>query len=994
MTRATRATRALCEEGRGPNGRSPRSFSRRSGTHPVMAETDPHRGETEPEARFEQPQDPVTALVRGVRLWKALARLSGHGVPGTPEVRVGKYVLEDVLGEGGMSVVFAARDPELGQAVALKMLKPRMQREQQERLLREGQALARIKSDHVVRVLEIGRHEGAMVLVLERVHGTSLDQWLARRRPDLDGILDLAIQAARGLAAAHRVALVHRDVKPQNVMVADDEPAKGGADPSSGTTPRVYLVDFGLVSEDEPEEVAADGEGVPERLTTTGALVGTLHYMAPEQANHALTDARTDVYGFCVVLYEAVFGLRPYADGPRDEVLAAIRSGRPRTPPLRSRAQRQLWAVLRRGLAKDAGDRFPSMEALLVELERIRRRRDRITRWVLAAAVAGAVAAAAAVGWTMRKSEAREHLDACLEEGRALAEGIAVDAPDDERLTRKVEAYRTRWQAAWLGSCEAEHVPEVKAEPLTASDRGGQPTRACLEEGRRALRADLGLLQGASASERVTIAEGLRLGLFPGIDECTRAAMGPLAQGYDAQIQTEIDNARRSMLLDDPEAAAAALLEVIAVASGLGNRPALARAEYTLARMLRLRGAGDIDVLIGHLRAAKNAAIPAQDDVLLLQVHLEIARVHALDESGSTSDARDAAQTASALLERVAKTLGEREERLLRATLLDVEGLVEFADGKYVEALSLHRRAKAALEESRDPDLDEGVVRTTILINLGRALSQVGQEAEGLKTSMDAIEGEAEVYGALHGELVEGITGIARDLYVFNNFTDAERYATMAIELAGRGRRTVEPRLVLASVLLAEHNFAAAEREARVTASVAWDARMVSSAVQAEVLLGSAMFGDRQEMCQTMLDHFDRLVRTVGEGGFKNRDALLAQVLDARMKNALECRRDELVLADVAASWPLVTAEADRHDLLALQGQALARLGRRAEAILALREALRGESAVPEVRRDATLALAELLVRDGESRDEACELVRGVSADNKKAQVWSQDRCR
>jgi serine/threonine protein kinase len=218
---------------------------------PPARDDDDEAGETAPAPLFEQEQAVVSGLARSVRLWRTLARMRSLGLPGTEEVRVGRFVLEDVLGEGGMSVVFAARDPELGQRVALKMLNQAMHAAQATRLLREGQALAKIKSDHVIKVLEIGRYEEAMYLALERVEGVSLDQWLKAQRPAPSGILDLMIQAARGLAAAHMEGLVHRDVKPQNIMVA--------APAAAGAAPRVYVVDFGLVSA-SVNAAAGDGD--------------------------------------------------------------------------------------------------------------------------------------------------------------------------------------------------------------------------------------------------------------------------------------------------------------------------------------------------------------------------------------------------------------------------------------------------------------------------------------------------------------------------------------------------------------------------------------------------------------------------------------------------------------------------------------------------------------------------------------------------------------
>ncbi|PCC75409.1 Protein kinase domain-containing protein [Nannocystis exedens] len=221
--------------------------------------------------------------------------------------RIGRYTLLDRLGRGGMGVVYAAYDPELDRRVAIKLLQ-RDDTARRRRLEREAQAMARLSHPNAVTLYEVGEHEGQSFLAMEFITGPDLTRWLRERGPAADRrtVLDMFIQAGRGLAAAHRVNLVHRDFKPANVFVDDDG--------------RVRVGDFGLARQRVMEGVDLDGHSGREavdlpgnsgELTTTGVIMGTPAYMAPEQFAGAETDARTDQFAFCVALWEALQGAGP-----------------------------------------------------------------------------------------------------------------------------------------------------------------------------------------------------------------------------------------------------------------------------------------------------------------------------------------------------------------------------------------------------------------------------------------------------------------------------------------------------------------------------------------------------------------------------------------------------------------------------------------------------------------------------------------------------------
>jgi serine/threonine protein kinase len=291
--------------------------------------------------------------------------------------RVGRYVVRHPIGEGGMGVVYAAHDPDLGREVALKLLHPTVAAE---RLIREAQALARLSHPNVVTVYEVGEDRGRVFLAMERVRGITLRAWLAEPRP-WRAIVAAFLEAGRGLEAAHQAGLVHRDFKPANVLRGDDG--------------RVRVVDFGLAL---PLATGAGaGAAAPLRCTQTGARLGTPAYMAPEQHRGDQATARSDQYAFAVALWEALHGEHPFGGESWDEL--ADRAGAGRLRPPRRRLPAPLQRGLERALRADAAERFPTITDLLALLEASRAPRR---LWAMAVVLL-LLTAAGAGGWLLAR---------------------------------------------------------------------------------------------------------------------------------------------------------------------------------------------------------------------------------------------------------------------------------------------------------------------------------------------------------------------------------------------------------------------------------------------------------------------------------------------------------------------------------------------------------------------------------------------------------------
>jgi hypothetical protein len=303
------------------------------------------------------------------RLDLALAPTGGGPTSSDPELlaagtRVGRFTVLDLLGVGAMGVVLAAYDPRLDRRVALKLVRPNQgphDGESEARLQREARAMARLDHPNILAVYEVGTHQRRVYLAMEHVEGTDLRREIARLRAAGEvpwwTIVDLYLAAGRGLAAAHAAGLVHRDFKPDNVLVGSDG--------------RVLVCDFGLATGSRSRaSEAGDNPGgtrIDERITQGDVVLGTPAYMPPEQHSGETVDPRADQFAFCVSLWEALMGELPFAGRRREEYLVAVARGDLRAP---TGCQVPDWVIraLARGLRADPEERYPDMDELLAEL--------------------------------------------------------------------------------------------------------------------------------------------------------------------------------------------------------------------------------------------------------------------------------------------------------------------------------------------------------------------------------------------------------------------------------------------------------------------------------------------------------------------------------------------------------------------------------------------------------------------------------------------------
>jgi tetratricopeptide (TPR) repeat protein len=410
----------------------------------------------------------VIATVRRVTPPTAFA----HGTPALATgavdplgvgTRVGRYRLRHLLGAGGMGHVYEAYDGELDRAIALKVLRPDLAGTATllaERLLRESRLMAKVVHPAVITVHDVGRHGERVFIAMELVRGETLAAHVARVRPSWRDVVALYERAAHGLAAAHAAGIVHRDFKPDNVLV----------EVQGGRTLRVVVTDFGIARATEmvaPEEASGEEATGDLSLTATGAAVGTPAYMAPEQLAGHRVDLRADVFAFCASLWEGVFGARPFAGRTVDEIRRAMRD-RPRSP--RGGVPRRLVRALQRGLAIDPAERWPDLVSLAEELARVR---SRAGRWLVAAGGFGLVGLGLAGALLVTAGRAE---DPCAAASDQLAAAyhrtpvlfvLARDPKTRAAVMTKLDDTVSKWIATHEATCHADATP-VQPPTVTA----------------------------------------------------------------------------------------------------------------------------------------------------------------------------------------------------------------------------------------------------------------------------------------------------------------------------------------------------------------------------------------------------------------------------------------------------------------------------------------------------------------------------------------------
>jgi eukaryotic-like serine/threonine-protein kinase len=654
-----------------------------------------------------------------------------------PNLRVGRYLVRERIGRGGMGIVWRADDLELGRAVALKRLHADAGDADRARLVREARAAAQLQHPNVVTVYEVGDFAGEPFLAMELVEGETLAAWLAVPRALADTVAVLA-QAGRGLAAAHVAGLVHRDFKPENVLVD-----RHG---------RARVADFGLARSGDGTPAVAPTPGVLGRLTETGTVSGTPAYLAPELVEGAPPDASSDQYAFAVTAFEAVHGVHPFAGASVEAKWTEMAAGRIRDGG--RRVPGALDRVLRRGLALDPHARWPSVAALVAAIE------PRPRRVWPALAIAGAslaaLAATAFALWPGHRDDCDDNaslVDAVWSPaGRAdIARTFSAAAPHRDTAITTTTSAIDDWANAWrLGRRAA-----CRVEPAQRASR-----EACLDDALGELRAQLAAW---SSPDAATVDRSLdALAALPHPDGCATHAPPPITA--PRAVVDSVANLEALVRAGRARDARASVASVVAAAESTGDPRTIARA--LLAAGGIERELGDRDRARTDVATAAREAARGDDDATTLDALLEEATI--ATQQGHPLDALGVCDAAAALVTRAHL---DREHRL---AVVRGDALGQL--GRAPEAVTEYRRAIALLEPRAGRDRTARIELAGVYGKLGDTLADEVDVEGGLAMLRKGLAIEEVELGRDHPEVGRTLHDLGTQELELEKLDDAEAH--------------------------------------------------------------------------------------------------------------------------------------------------------------------------------------------------------------------------
>lgn len=693
------------------------------------------------------------------------------------------------LGAGGMGTVYEAFDNTLNRRVAVKILRRHLAAANADRLIREAQALARLSHSNVVQVYEVGEFEGRTFIVMERISGQTLTQWCKQApRPGWRECVEVYLQAGAGLAAAHEQGLVHRDFKPSNVMI--DE--RG----------RVCVLDFGLAR--TASEFSATGLDKPDLeggvssagssgssslkidtpLTETGCVIGTPAYMSLEQILGEPVDAQSDQFSFCVSLWEAVYGQRPFQGASLDILAEQIGSGNI-VSAHNAAAPVALRNVLLRGLAPNPGDRWSSMDMLLGQLRRLVVPRGRRRAMVVVGAgltvIVGALGVQTFIDHLERCSGAAQQLEGVWDQphrqrvGDAILGTQVVYASDTAaHILPQLDAFAEAWSSKYTEACEATVVRHEQSEEHRSL------RMHCLHERLTTLDATVKILAQANA-QVVENAVDL-VGALPTLARCDDLEWlerrdqripppedGAVAEQVDS-LRGQLEGIKAEQWAGNYDGALEQIEPVAQRADTLDYGPL--RAE-----VMQVRGSVKVDS--GRYEEAEQDLREAHRLALELDhTRIEFEATRSLTAVVGQKLQRPEkgwqwGQMALALAKRM-------QERRYIAASLNHLGIMLDVQGKYEEAEAMHRRALSIMEtmlRSDHPDI------ASVLNNLGSALENQGKYEEAESNHRRVLSVMEAALGPEHPRVAVSLTNLSNVLRAQGKYEQSEAVSRRALSI-------------------------------------------------------------------------------------------------------------------------------------------------------------------------------------------------------------------
>jgi tetratricopeptide (TPR) repeat protein/tRNA A-37 threonylcarbamoyl transferase component Bud32 len=735
---------------------------------------------------------------------------------------LGRYVIIGLLGRGGMGNVYAAYDPELDRKVAVKLVRTNRDRrvdpsEARARLLREAQAIAKLSHPNVVVVYDVGTFDDSVFIAMEFIDGSTVAFWREVATRSWREILDVFIAAGRGLSAAHHAGMIHRDFKPENVMVTKTGDVRvmdfGLARLSSmtGETPpggrlswsaRAAAASAGFDPEStiplgppplESDNSFASAHSLDSKLTEAGVMLGTPAYMSPEQFSGKASDARADQFSFCVALYESLYGHRPFAGKTIPELITSVSTGALSPAPPDSRVPAWLRRVLVRGLQIDPAARYPSMDELLEALSHdpgVARRRA-----LLAAGGAVAITALVAVGvlgWRASHggaalcSTGTHKLDG-LWEGAAAGEtprkraielafastGVSYATPTFARVRQILDRYVDGWALMYKDTCEATHVRgEQSASVLDLR-------MSCLTErlGRVQALTDLFAKATPTTVENAVTAAGAIPGLYRCADikvlrSVTPVPEDPKVRARIATLQSEVAHVKALGDSGQCAAAAAAGRRLTDEARVVGYLPLEAESLNTLGRSGSACMSTD-EAILAHRRAIL-AATASHDEEAAAEGMILLAHFQA-DRTSDIAQARNWIDLAQATLKGM-----NGNHPVLESWYLQALARIYSKEGKPEQSLETFRRAQALMEQTGGTDQPDVA---NVIDNMGLVLAEMNRREEALDYFHRAQRLDTQILGPQHPSLALFLANEAEVLNALGRHRDARDLLERALQI-------------------------------------------------------------------------------------------------------------------------------------------------------------------------------------------------------------------
>ncbi len=706
---------------------------------------------------------------------------SGAPEDGEPLQRgdsLGRYTVLQRIGAGGMGVVYAAFDPQLDRRVALKVMHAGdvgpVDSGGRARLLREAQAMAKLSHPNVITVHDVGTYGERVFVAMEFIEGSTLRDWINAERawPEL---VDAFVRAGRGLASAHAAGLVHRDFKPDNVLIGSDG--------------RVLVMDFGLArqaamrtgpvhsrlqemrSASSSASSSGSSSAVAEtrdlNLTRTGAMLGTPAYMAPEQHRGEPIGPHADQFSFCVALYEALYRERPFEGSSMASLAINVLDGKVRNAPRDTKVPTWLRGVVLRGLATAPEDRFPSMDALLAELQRDPPQARH--PWLVAGIAVGIAGIITAVYMSTRSGR----LEACKTSSQAIdevwsaerkaslaakfeASGEAYASPSWQSMSRALDGYAEAWTTVYDVRCTADARARARSTP-----KYEDPGLLCLEDRRTDLDQLLSHLEEDGAAREAAAQAAQAAQELPQPATCTslrrsdasddRLTADEKRRDKLDDLHTLLSRGRALVALERPEAAQT-LDRALTRAEAI-DAPRV-RSEALLLSARALLQQGDASEADGRLResillAAQTGRADVEAAAWTLMINIVALRQGLYDE------ARRVALGAQAAIARAG------DDSLSRAQLLIGLGSIAQAEGSY--GMAQRQFAKALeVQTERLPNGDLRLADTHAWI--GAALEGMGRYSMAAQHHKASLTIREQVLGASHPDVAETLLQLASSM--------------------------------------------------------------------------------------------------------------------------------------------------------------------------------------------------------------------------------------